>query len=104
MRHYRCDMLIDMITDADVVKLKQVFATKDELVELRSEIRVGFGDIGDKMDAIATAVARIDTTNDKYSGSIQDLRTENSMGSIHLARHDRQIDALALATHTTLPS
>ena len=96
-------MLIDMITDADVTKLKDVFATKDELSELRGDVRIGFGEMNDKIDSIAATLARIENTNDRYSGNIQDLKTENSMGTIHLARHDRQIEALAVATKITLP-
>ena len=96
-------MLIDMITDADVTKLKDVFATKDELSELRGDVRIGFGEMNDKIDSIAANLARIENTNDRYSGNIQDLKTENSMGTIHLARHDRQIEALAVATKITLP-
>lgn len=100
-----------MITDADITKLKDVFATKDEFAGLRNDMQQGFREVGtrfeemdDKIDSIAATLARIENTNDKYSGNIQDLKTENSMGSIHLARHDRQIEALALATNVTLPN
>ncbi|MBI4065776.1 hypothetical protein HY412_01100 [Candidatus Kaiserbacteria bacterium] len=100
-----------MITDTDITKLKKVFATKDELFALRTDMNQGFHEVGErfeqtdeKIDTIAVGVGRIENALDGIFGAIQDLRTENSMGAIHLARHDRQIDALALATHTTLPS
>jgi len=83
-----------MITNADVTKLKEVFATKEELADMRVE----FGEVHDKIDTVATAVGRIENSIDKLSGNIQDLRTENGAGAAHLARHDRQIDELARGT------
>jgi|CXWL01.1.fsa_nt_gi hypothetical protein len=92
-----------MITDTDITKLKRVFATKDELSELRADMQVGFGELHEKIDTVASAVGRIENTLDGIAGAIQDQRTENSAGAIHLARHDRHIEALALATSVTLP-
>ncbi len=101
-----------MITDTDITKLKSVFATKADLKafstkkELGEEIvgvRVEIGEVSDKLDSVALAVGRIENAVDGLSGAIQDLRNENSMGSIHLARHDRQIEALAIETKITLP-
>lgn len=100
-----------MITDTDITKLKGVFATKDELAELRADMRVGFGEVDDKFDGVsekidtlAAGIGRIENTLDGIAGAIQDLRTENGAGAFHLARHDRQIEALALATNITLPN
>ena len=100
-----------MITDTDITNLKKVFATKDDLFALRADMNQGFREVGErfeqtdeKIDTIASGVGRIENALDGISGAIQDLRTENSMGEIHLARHDRQIEALAVATKITLPN
>jgi len=120
-----------MITDADITKLKGVFATKDDLekfatkddlkgfatkddlekfatkdalAELRADMQVGFGEVNEKIDTLATAFSRMENTLDGIVGAIQDLRTENGAGTTHLLRHDRQIEALALATKITLPN
>jgi predicted nucleic acid-binding Zn-ribbon protein len=93
-----------MITNADVTKLKEVFATKDELSELRADMAVEFGEVHEKMDTIATAIGRIENTLDDLAGAIQDQRIENGAGMAHLLRHDRQIDALAQTAGVTLPN
>ena len=99
-----------MITETDITKLKKVFATKDELAELRTDMNQGFREVGErfeqvdeKIDTIASAVGRIENTLDGIAGAIKDLRTENGAGTAHLLRHDRQIEALAVATKITLP-
>lgn len=117
------DTLFSMITDADITKLKETFITKDEFKselnkfatkdELKEEIagvreeisdvRVELGDLRGTVDTIATAVVQIQNTLDGIAGAIQDQRVENGAGAVHLARHDRQIDALALATNVALP-
>jgi len=100
-----------MITDTDITKLKEVFATKDELSGLRKDMLHGFREVSErfeqtdeKIDTIALAVGRIENALDGISGAIQDLRTENGAGTAHLMRHDRQIEALALATNVVLPN
>lgn len=93
-----------MITDTDITKLEKVFATKGELSELRTEMRTEFGEVHEKIDSVALAVGRIENSLDGIAGAIQDLRTENGAGAAHLARHDRQIEALAFATSITLPN
>lgn len=120
--HSGRDTLFRMITDADITKLKGVFATKDDLkgfatkddlgrfatkdalAELRADMQVGFGEVNEKIDTLATAFSRMENTLDGIVGAIQDLRTENGAGTTHLLRHDRQIEALALATKVTLPN
>ena len=100
-----------MITDADITKLKKVFATKDnleksaseELAELRADMQIGFSNMNGKIDALAIAFGRMENLLDVIAGAIQDLRTENGAGAAHLARHDRQIQVLALATNVALP-
>ena len=109
-----------MITDADITKLKKTLVTKDDfkrglkkelkkyttkndLKEVATDLRVEIGEVRDLVEATAVGVARIENTLDGIAGAIQDLRTENGAGAVHLARHDRQISALAVATGTTLP-
>lgn len=96
-----------MITDADITKLKKAlkedFATKDELKESVADLRVEIGEVRDTVETTAAAVGRIEIAIDGLAGAIQDLRTENGAGAFHLARHDRQIEALAFATNVTLP-
>ncbi len=100
-----------MTTDADIVKLKKTFATNDALAELRADMNTGFLEVGrrfdeveGKTDALAAGIARIENSLDGISGAIQELRMENGAGAAHFARHDRQIEALALATHVALPN
>lgn len=117
-----------MITDADVTKLKKEFkkdfvtkddlkktlknelkrhATKTDLFEAVSDLRVEmierFEKADDRMDTMAAGIARIENSIDKLAGAIHDQQVENGAGSVHLSRHDRQIAALARATHVTLP-
>ena len=91
-----------MITDTDIEKLQDVFVTKKEFKEEIAEVRVEIGDVSDKIDSVALAVGRIENALDGISGAIQDLRTENGAGTAHLMRHDRQIEALAVATKVVL--
>lgn len=111
-----------MITDKDITKLKKTFATKSDIKdfakkkdltrfatkdELREEIagvRLEIGEVQDTVDKVALAVGRIENAVDGLAGAIQGLRTENSMGYIHLTRHDRQIEALAIAAKVALPN
>ncbi|MDP2655282.1 MAG: hypothetical protein Q8P17_01840 [bacterium] len=85
-----------MITDTDITKLKKVFVTKTEFKEELAEVRVELGEIHEKIDVLGDtlggAIARIENSLDGISGAI------------HLTRHDRQIDALALATNIKLPN
>jgi predicted nuclease with TOPRIM domain len=120
-------MIAPMITDADVVKLKKTFATKEDFGHLRREfgtvkkdlgklngetvtikdglgdLRLEVGELKDEVGEIHGTINRIEVTLDKMAGAIQDLRTENGAGAAHLARHDRQIAALAALGGTKLP-
>ena len=93
-----------MSTSADITKLEKTLATKDELAELRTDVHVGFGEVNDRIDVLAAGIGRIENVLDGISGAIQDLRTENGAGAVHLARHDRHIAALAFATKIALPN
>lgn len=105
-----------MITDTDITKLKKAFkeefatkddlkkfATKDEMKEAVADLHVEIGEVRDTIETTAAAIGRIEVAIDGLVGAIQDLRTENSAGAFHLARHDRQIESLALATGVILP-
>ena len=96
-----------MITNADITKLKGVFASKEELADVKVEL----GEVHDTLDTMASAldtvartVVRIENTLDGMTGAIHRLDTENGAGAAHLARHDRQISALAVHAHIQLPA
>ena len=93
-----------MITNEDVTKLKEVFATKEEMHEGLADLRVELGEVHDKIDTVAATVARIENGIDKLCGNIEDLRLENGAGAAHLARHDRQIEVLARETGVVVPN
>lgn len=70
-----------MITDSDITKLKEVFATKEELVgevsSLHTEMQIGFEkverrfeDADGKMDTMAAAIGRIENSLDGIAGAI----------------------------------
>lgn len=81
-----------MISDTDITKLKKVFATKEDLADVKVEL----GEVHDKVDTVLIKL-------DGIVGAIHDLRQENSAGAVHLARHDRQIEALAKGTKISIP-
>jgi methyl-accepting chemotaxis protein len=123
-----------MITDQDVEKLKETFATKEDFGRL--EKRLGktfatkdeFGQLVEKVDGIQDQLGdlkvevgeihdRIDSLEENLTGKIGSLDVkfdamlglltgsmqEHGAGAVHLARHDRQIGALAIATGVPLP-
>lgn len=99
-----------MITDTDITRLKETFATKSEMnkrfdaVDKRFDaVDERFEDMDEKIDSIAFAVGQIQNTLDGIAGAIHDQQVENGAGAVHLARHDRHIAALALATNVALP-
>ena len=114
-----------MITDTDVIKLKEVFATKDDLNEFKKvfatkdELAVVASDVADlKVDSkiIQDTLIRLEKGVDEtrglaqkmvgiaegLGGRIADLDQENKMGARTLHRHGIQIQELAKATGTTL--
>lgn len=116
-----------MITDTDITKLKETFATKKDLSDMRkdfkkvfatkedlagvrdelkediADIHVELGELHDKFDNLAEKFDSFEVKLDKVVGGLEDERLENAAGAVHLARHDRQIGALALATNIALP-
>ena len=108
-----------MITDADITKLKKVFATKDELIGVKSDVAELKTDVAElKTDSriIQETLIRMEQKMDDFiefshkkfaileglAGKVADLDQENKMGAITLRRHDAQIHELAAATGTTL--
>ena len=88
---------------------KKVFATKEDLASVRDELKediadihVELGELHDKFDNLAGRFDSFEVKLDKIVGGLEDQRLENAAGAIHLARHDRQIGALAIATSVTL--
>lgn len=106
-----------MITDTDITKLKKTFATKEDIVDVRDELKnvrdelkediadvyVELGELHDKFDTLAGKFDSFEVKLDKIVGGLEDERLENAAGAVHLARHDRQIATLALATNVALP-
>lgn len=102
-----------MITDEDVTKLKKTFVTKDEFSHLSEKVdgiqeRLGdlsveVGEIKDRLDSVEAKIDSIDTKFDGMIGLLEASMQEHGAGAVHLARHDRQIAALATAARTTLP-
>jgi len=101
-----------MITDADVTKLKEVFATKDELAMVAvdvTELKVESSLLQQTVQRLEQGMERMEgkvdnvlNKLDKFTGNIADLDQENRMGAITLRRHDIQIHELAEATSTTI--
>jgi hypothetical protein len=90
-----------MITDQDVEKLKETFATKEDLKALATkealaDLRVEVGEISENVRYLVHTVNGI-------VGAIQDIREDNAVGAAMLARHDRQIHALAAGTGVAIP-
>lgn len=89
---------------------KKVFATKEDLAGVRDELKediadihVELGELHDKFDNLAGKFDSFEVKLDKIVGGLEDERLENAAGAVHLARHDRQIEALALATNVAIP-
>jgi uncharacterized coiled-coil protein SlyX len=110
-----------MITDQDITKLKEVFATKDDLkgfatkealcaldarverLEMKvdgiteevGDLKVGMGELNDKMDEMHSKM-------DRFLGNMDALQQDGAAGAVIFARHSRQIKSLAVHTGATL--
>jgi hypothetical protein len=116
-----------MITDQDIKKLKKTFVTKkdiekltktfvttfatkdelhvqteriDDLVYEVGDLKVNVAELSERMD---TRFNALENKIDKVLVSVDFLVQESAAGAVHLARHDRQINTLALHTGATLP-
>ncbi|MBU6321592.1 hypothetical protein KGO04_03600 [Patescibacteria group bacterium] len=95
-----------MITNEDVTKLKEVFATKRESDDLKTTVDGLVEKVGDLSTEVAELTEKVDAVDvklDKITGMLQDHRQEDAAGAAHLARHDRQIAALAAHTGALIP-
>jgi|CXWL01.1.fsa_nt_gi methyl-accepting chemotaxis protein len=88
-----------MISDKDITKLKEVFATKEDF----SDLRVEFGELKDEMGELHHKVDTVLEKIDYFVGSVTDLKQENAAGAHTTSRHTSQIEALAVHTGLTLP-
>lgn len=116
-----------MVTDQDVIKLREIFATKEDLSLLESSLiatfvsKEEFSRLSEKVDGIQeelgdlkVEVAEVrermdsgfDSLESKFDGMLGLLMAsmeEHAVGAVQYARHDRQISALAAATGISLP-
>ena len=93
-----------MITDQDITKLKTVFATKQELKDLDGKVDRVIEQMVTKQDFQELKMA-IENTDEKVSHlvtivenliePIQTIKTENTVITSQLNRHDKWIKTLA---------
>lgn len=100
LSQYPHAIIFAMITDQDILKLKKVFATKDDLnkfatKEALADLRIEVGEVHDKLDLMHDKI-------DRFLGVVDTLRVKEGAGAVILARHTRQIKSLAAHTGATL--
>jgi hypothetical protein len=94
-----------MISDKDITKLKNVFATKDELLEVKVDVAVLKTDVAElKLDMadVKYGLGRVLVAVDSLIDKFDDLKIETLAYNQILFRHDHQIRELAHKTHVTL--
>lgn len=117
-----------MITDADIKKMRDVFATKTDLEAFATkkdlavvavdvaglkadvaELKVDSSLLQQTVQRLEQGQERLETKIDKvltivqgFAGNVADLEQESRMGAITLRRHDIQIHELAHATSTAI--
>ncbi len=103
-----------MISDQDLMKLKETFATKDDLTayatqdslnvlaekvdgiqEELGDLKVEVGELHDKFDTLSNKFDSMESKIDGMVGLLEASLQEHGAGAVHLARHDRQISSLA---------
>lgn len=87
-----CDNIIPMITDADIKKMKKVFATKEELKTLNSKMENGFIEIIDFIGETRVEIVGIMT---KQLEELKDITRRHQMT---LENHDSRITHLEYVT------
>lgn len=100
-----------MITDQDIKKLEKTFVTKgefslqtnriDSLVYEVGDLKVEFAELGEKFEAMED---RFGAKLDRFLQNIDDQRLDSAAGAVILARHERQILALADHMEVILPN
>ena len=77
-------------------------------MEKGGDLPVEVGEIHDRLDSLdAKFDAQHDSMHvklDNIAGMLEDHRLEDAAGAAHLARHDRQIEALATHARITVPN
>lgn len=99
-----------MITDQDIRKLEKTFATKKELGVQTERIDSLVYEVGDLKVLTAEILEKIDHMEeffgaklDRFLQNIDDQRLDSAAGAVILARHERQILALADHMEVILP-
>src|SRR3989344_3244247 len=101
-----------MITNTDITKLKEVFATKKDLErfatkkdlerfatkEELADVKVELGEVHDKVDVLTEKFSTFEVKLDRIVEGLEEERLENAAGATILNRHSRQIEALARGT------
>lgn len=89
----------NMITDADVKKLKRTFATKEELEKLDSRTAEGFLNVQNQLNEIKEDISGIKGDISGMKGDISDLKNtmltiqDNLVGEIHKLNIENQVTA-----------
>lgn len=97
-----------MISDQDIEKLKGVFATKDDLKgfatkEDLADLKLEVGELHDQVSGIEEKLDSVESKIDGLTGLIHASLEEHAAGAVAIARHTRQIRALAHHTNAVLP-
>ncbi|MDB5237368.1 MAG: hypothetical protein JWL88_470 [Parcubacteria group bacterium] len=115
-----------MITDKDIIKLKETFVTKDELAkaikplatkkDLESfakkkdldALRYDVGDIKIEIAEIKETLLdmneHLNTKMDRFLGNIDNVQTESNVCTVVQRRHTEQIEGLAAHIGFILPA
>jgi len=81
-----------MITDKDVTKLKKVFATKDELHDVKTELSI-------VKETVQAMYSLVDGLTKRFDDFFHEYVAINLKGD----RHEKWIKFLAEKTHNNLP-
>ena len=77
-----------MINDVDIKKLKKTFATKDDLNDLRKEMRNSFGKLIEMVvDGTNRILEKLDDKNDEIKGKNGEIRTHR----IQIGEHENRL-------------
>ena len=118
----------NMITDRDIIKLKSVFATKEDLGRFATKddfatkedfkdlkisvvgVEMRMGKLEHRMDSLEERMGGLDEKMDQVmvtvsgiAGDYSLLVTENAAGAEVLSRHTRQLEAVAEGSGIMLP-
>lgn len=78
-----------MIDDRDITKLKEVFATKEDFVEVKFEV----AELKDRVDHLETSLThKIDVQADRLAGLITDFLDESRVASAQDEERDQKLE------------